>query len=70
MFRLRGKGVKSLRGSSFGDLICRFQVETPVKLTSELKGLLQNFAVSLGDSKKHSPQSTKWFDAVKRFFDR
>jgi molecular chaperone DnaJ len=70
MFRLRGKGVKSLRGSGHGDLICRVQVETPVKLSQDQKDLLQNFGDSLEDGKKHSPQSSKWFDAVKRFFDR
>lgn len=70
MFRLRGKGVKSLRGSSHGDLICRVQVETPVKLSQDQKDLLRNFGDSLDDGKKHSPQSSKWFDAVKRFFDR
>ena len=70
MFRLRGKGVKSLRGSGHGDLMCRVQVETPVKLSQDQKDLLQNFGDSLEDGKKHSPQSSKWFDAVKRFFDR
>ncbi|MCB1790073.1 MAG: molecular chaperone DnaJ, partial [Gammaproteobacteria bacterium] len=33
MFRMRGKGVKPVRGGPQGDLICRVVVETPVKLT-------------------------------------
>ena len=32
-FRLRGKGVKPVRGGEVGDLLCRVVVETPVKLT-------------------------------------
>ena len=32
MFRMRGKGVKPVRGSAKGDLYCTVEVETPVKL--------------------------------------
>jgi molecular chaperone DnaJ len=68
-FRLRGKGVKSLRGSSIGDLLCHITVETPVNLNSDQKELLRKFQESLGDGRKHSPQSTGWFDNVKKFFN-
>ena len=30
MFRMRGKGVKPVRGGAVGDLICKVKVETPV----------------------------------------
>ena len=67
-FRLRGKGVKGLRGGQ-GDLYCIVQVETPVKLTDEQKQLLQNFADSIQGSKdKHQPKSGQWFDSLKKFF--
>ena len=33
MFRLRGKGVKPVRGGTVGDLMCRVVVETPVNLS-------------------------------------
>ncbi len=33
LFRLRGKGVRSVRSRSEGDLYCRVVVETPVNLT-------------------------------------
>lgn len=70
MFRLRGKGVKSLRGSSAGDLLCRIVIETPVKLSAKQKELLQEFEKSLtADGDKHNPQSNNWFNKVKKFFD-
>ena len=69
MFRLRGKGVKPMRGGAAGDLMCRVVVETPVKLTKEQKSLMERFAKSLEGETKHSPQATSWFDGVKRFFD-
>lgn len=69
-FRLRGKGVKSVRGGATGDLICRVILETPVKLTKKQKALLQEFDDSMkGSHSKHSPKHSSWLDAVKKFFD-
>lgn len=67
-FRLRGKGLQSVRGHGRGDLICKVVVETPVKLTSEQKDLLNKLQGSL-DKGKHSPRSSSWFDGVKKFFE-
>jgi molecular chaperone DnaJ len=70
MFRLRGKGVKPLRGKSPGDLLCKVVVETPVSLDRKQKELLQAFADSLSaDHKQHSPKAGSWFDNVKKFFE-
>jgi molecular chaperone DnaJ len=71
MFRLRGKGVKPVRGGSQGDLVCRVMVETPVHLTERQKELLQEFDMTLqGHSgKKHNPTSSGWMDGVKKFFE-
>lgn len=70
MFRMRGKGVKPVRGGPAGDLLCRVAVETPVKLNSKQKELIREFEQSIQqDSKHHSPQSASWMDRVKRFFD-
>ena len=41
--RLKGKGMPSLRGNSFGDLYVELEVETPVNLTSKQKKLLMEF---------------------------
>ena len=68
MFRLRGKGIKALRGNSMGDLMCKVTVETPVNLNSEQKALLEQFATSLGEHHNHAPKSKSWFDNVKAFF--
>nr|MCH9743815.1 molecular chaperone DnaJ [Gammaproteobacteria bacterium] len=69
VFRLRGKGVKALRGGGTGDLLCHIAIETPVSLTSEQKEHLQQFEEMLErDGDKHKPQSKSWFDNVKKFF--
>ena len=70
MFRLRGKGVKSVRGSTTGDLMCRVVVETPVNLTKKQKELLEELEKSLAtDSVNHSPKASSWLDGVKKFFE-
>ena len=71
MFRLRGKGVKPVRGGAVGDLLCKVQVETPVRLTKEQKALVEKLQASLLDGgKQHSPQEHSWTDGVKSFFDK
>ncbi len=70
-FRLRGKGVRSVRSSAPGDLFCRVQIETPVKLSEEQKAMLRAFDESLhGGGGRHSPKARSWFDGVKEFFER
>ena len=70
LFRLKGKGVKPVRGGAVGDLLCKVVIETPVKLTAKQKELLREFDESIhGDSKNHNPQGTSWMDGVKKFFD-
>jgi molecular chaperone DnaJ len=70
MFRLRGKGVKSVRATSTGDLMCRVTIETPVNLTKRQKELLEEFDKSLKEDKKdHSPKASSWLSGVKKFFE-
>ena len=47
LFRLRGKGVRSVRESGVGDLFCRVQVETPVNLTAEQREKLRAFDAAI-----------------------
>jgi len=70
LFRMRGKGVKPVRGGPVGDLICRIVVETPVKLNNEQKELLEQFGQSMGKAtNKHSPNENSWIDSMKKFFE-
>ncbi|MFQ5642290.1 MAG: molecular chaperone DnaJ [Thiogranum sp.] len=68
LFRMRGKGVKPVRGGATGDLMCRVIVETPVKLNSKQKDLLRQLDDSLKGNGKHNPQHHSWLDGVKKFF--
>ena len=68
-FRLKGKGIKSVRGGNIGDLMCSVQIETPVNLSSEQKNILLQFEEKLKNSnKKHNPKSESWIDGLKNFF--
>jgi molecular chaperone DnaJ len=70
LFRMRGKGVKPVRGGVTGDLLCRVNVETPVKLSNKQKDLLKEFEKSVQEGgKHHSPQHASWGDRMKQFFD-
>ncbi len=70
VFRLRGKGVKSVRSNEKGDLLCRVIIETPVNLTAEQKKLLAEFNNSLQEKKLHSPAySSTWSERVKKFLE-
>ncbi|MGQ8363995.1 molecular chaperone DnaJ [Glaciecola sp. 1036] len=70
MFRMRGKGVKSVRSGAVGDLICKVVLETPVNLSSKQRELLEEFEATMkGSSEKHRPKEKGFFDGVKKFFD-
>jgi molecular chaperone DnaJ len=70
VFRLRGMGVKSVRGGGVGDLLCTVTVETPVKLSRDQKELLRRFGESLDGSKgDNNPASASWLDKAKQFFE-
>ena len=66
-FRLRGKGMPSLRQrGAQGDQLVRVQVEVPTKLTSEQEKLLKEFARVSGDA--DHPTGASWFEKAKKFF--
>ncbi len=69
VFRIRGHGVKPVRGGAVGDILCKVKVETPISLTSKQKDMLKEFGATLDNSSKHSPNETSWLDGVKKFFD-
>ena len=67
MFRLRGKGVKPVRTSMQGDLLCRIVIETPVNLPARQRELLKELQETLdGDDHKSQPKKKPFFH---RLFD-
>lgn len=71
VFRLRGKGVRSVRSIGIGDLLVQVQVETPVKLTEAQKEQLRKFDEMIGDGgEKHNPKARSWFAGVREFFEK
>lgn len=70
VFRLRAKGMKSIRGYGQGDLLCKIAVETPINLSKDQKEILTQLQESLDSGKvNHSPRTSSWFDGVKKFFE-
>ncbi len=65
--RLRGKGMSVLRTSQRGDMYVELSVETPSKLNSRQRELLEEFVREGGD--EVSPASKNFFDKAKNFWD-
>jgi molecular chaperone DnaJ len=69
VFRLRGKGIKGVRSSYPGDLLCQVAVETPVKLTERQRELLRELEdINKRDGERHSPRAKSFMAKVREFF--
>jgi len=69
VFRLRGKGIKGVRSSTHGDLLCHMVIETPVNLTARQRELLAELeAINVKDTSRHNPRAKSWMDKVREFF--
>jgi len=66
-FRLREKGMPSLRGRRQGDQLVRVQVEVPTSLSAEQRKVLEEFAKLSGDAPTE-PASKSFFEKAKKFF--
>jgi molecular chaperone DnaJ len=66
-FRLRGKGMPTLRGGEPGDEFVRVEIEVPRKLAAEQRKKLEEFAQACGDADQ--PTSESFFEKAKRFFE-
>jgi molecular chaperone DnaJ len=66
IFRLKGKGIPSLRGGSTGDLNIRVYVEVPTKLNSQQRKKLEEFSALCDDST--NPEERSFFEKAKKFF--
>ncbi len=65
-FRLRDKGMPSLRGGRQGDQLVRVHVEVPQSLSPEQRKILEDFARVSGDA--NEPTSKTFFEKAKKFF--
>ena len=68
IFKLRGKGIRSLKGGVTGDLMCHINIETPVRLNEQQKNLLRQLEESLQEHSLHSPRNKSFMEKVKDFF--
>ena len=69
VFRLRGKGVKGVRSSYPGDLLCAVVIETPVRLTDRQKEILREMEeINKKDGSRHNPRAKSFMDKVREFF--
>jgi len=66
-FRLRGKGMPSLRGGTMGDEIVRVEIEVPSKLTGKERAALEAFAEICGDADE--PVEKGFFEKAKQWFE-
>ena len=67
LVRLKGKGFPDLHGYGRGDQLVRVVVETPRKLSTRQRELLEEFAKIDGDSINH-PMSKGFVDKLKEMF--
>lgn len=67
-FRLKAKGMTSMRGQKRGDMFVEALVEVPVNLSKDQTEMLRTFEKS-SDQKKQSPKSAGFFDKVKELWD-
>ncbi|MDA0952854.1 MAG: molecular chaperone DnaJ, partial [Proteobacteria bacterium] len=66
-FRLRGKGMTTVRGAGRGDMLIETVVETPVNLTARQKELLKEFEKA-GGSSTTNPETDGFFAKVKELW--
>jgi molecular chaperone DnaJ len=67
VFRLKGKGIASLRTGRRGDEQVVIRVETPTKLTKRQKEILEEFALLSGEDSM--PLKRNFFSKVKEIFE-
>jgi len=66
ILRLKGKGIKRLNGSGFGDQLVRLNIETPTKLSARQKELLREFETE--SAKDSHPGVTSFLNKFKEIF--
>ena len=67
VFRLKGKGIPSVRTGRRGDEQVVIKVETPTRLTKRQRELLQEFSSISGEDS--TPLKSNFFSKVKEIFE-
>ncbi|OPZ28951.1 MAG: Chaperone protein DnaJ [Lentisphaerae bacterium ADurb.BinA184] len=67
VFRLKDKGVPSLRGDGRGDMHVRIAVEIPTNLTAAQRKLVEQFAAAAGED--NYPHFRNFLHRVKKFWE-
>jgi molecular chaperone DnaJ len=65
--RQRGAGMPVLNGRGMGDLVVQVEVETPTKLSTKQRELLEQFQET--ETGEESPQSTGFFSKLRDMWD-
>ena len=66
VFRLKGKGIKSLRSTKMGDLYVKVILEVPIKLNSKQKKLIEEMGESLTNDSYNKRKT--FADTMKELF--
>ena len=66
IFRIKGEGLPEIRSGRKGDELIQVTIETPMKLNSKQRELLEEF--SKVENKSTFPQSKGFFDKLKKYF--
>jgi molecular chaperone DnaJ len=71
VFRLKGKGIKSLRSAKTGDLNVKMIIEIPTKLSTEEKKLLKKLdeTIKKDSSNAAYAKRNKFLNAMKELFN-
>ena len=64
-FRIRGRGMPTIRGSTHGDLLATVHVVVPTKLTRQERELLEMYAKVTGDAIDERPFFDRFRDAFR-----
>ena len=67
VFKLRDRGMPSLRGGTKGNQFARVHIEVPKKLKGDQRELLEQFAKVSGDAE--NPVEESFWDKAKKIFD-
>ncbi|WMC19733.1 MAG: molecular chaperone DnaJ [Enterobacteriaceae bacterium PC38] len=71
LFRMKGKGIKSLNNKFKGDLLFKVIIETPVNLTERQKKIIYNFDQTINNNylNKNTPKINNFIRNIKIFLN-